>query len=114
MTVAAGRLDEAVILVVAHHSLVAVALAALLYISLDFHAQDALDSASLGQDAVRPVAHGLGIVLIAGAVLGLGEGVDLSVFTVVSLLTLTLERRDHEYTCMCANNPERFVYSHFK
>lgn len=71
MTVAPGCLYKAVILVVAHHGLVAIALATLFNITLNLHAQDAFHSASLRQDAVGPVAHWLGIVLIAGAVLGL-------------------------------------------
>lgn len=71
MTVAPRRLHKVVILVVAHHGLVAIALAALLNITLDLHPQDTLHSSSLRQDAVRPVAHRLSIVFVAGAVLGL-------------------------------------------
>lgn len=71
MTVAPRCLHKAIILVVAHHGLVAIALATLLNITLNLHAQDTLHTASLRQDAVRPVAHRLGIVLITGAVLGL-------------------------------------------
>lgn len=71
VTIAAGRLYQSVVLVVADHGLVAVALATLLHIPLDLQAQQALGSARLGQDAVGPVAYRLRVVLVAGAVLGL-------------------------------------------
>lgn len=71
VTVAAGGLHQPVVLVIAHHGLVAVALPALLDVSLDLHSQDALHSSSFGQDAVGPVPHRLGVVLVAGTVLGL-------------------------------------------
>lgn len=88
MAVAAGRLHHAVVLVVADHGLVAVALAALLDVALDLHAQLALHAAPLRQDAVGPVAHGLGVVLVTGAVLHFGQRIHLVVLTLVALLTL--------------------------
>ena len=52
MTVAAQRLHQPVVLVVAHHGLVAVALSTLLDVPLDLHPQDALHPAPFRQDAV--------------------------------------------------------------
>lgn len=86
VTVAAGRLHQPAVLVVAHHGLVAVALSTLLDVSLDLHPQDALHPASLGQDAVRPVPHWLGVVLVTGTVLGLAQRVHLRVLALVFLL----------------------------
>lgn len=86
MTVAAQSLYQPVVLVIANHGLVAVALATLLDVPLDLHPQNALHSASFRQDAVRPVSHRLGIIFITGAVLGLTQRVHLSVLALVFLL----------------------------
>lgn len=86
VTVAAQSLYQPVVLVIADHGLVAVALAALFDVPLNLHAQNALHSASFRQDAVRPVPHRLGVVLVTGTVLGLTQRVHLSVLTLVFLL----------------------------
>lgn len=88
MTVAARRLHQPVVLVVAHHGLVPVALTAFLDVPLDLHAQLALHAAPLWQDAVRPVAHRLGVVLVAGAVLRLGYRVQLVVLALIAFFAL--------------------------
>jgi len=88
VAVAARGLHDAVVLVVAHHGLVPVSLATLLDVTLDLHAQLTLHTAPLGQDAVRPVAHGLGVVFVTRAILGLALGVHLGVFTLVMLFAL--------------------------
>lgn len=93
MAVAAGVLHDATVLVVAGHGLVAVPLAALLDVTLDLHPQLALHAAALGEDAVRPVAHWLGVVLVARTVLGLAQGIHLIVLALVALFALTCKQR---------------------
>ena len=88
MAVAARRLHYTVVLVIAHHGLVAVSLTALLDVTLDLHAQLALHAATLRKDTVRPVSHRLSVVFITWAILGLTQGIDLVVFTLVSLFAL--------------------------
>lgn len=87
MTVAPRRFHQPAVLVVAGHGLIAVALPALLDVSGNGQSQDIVQPVSLGQDAVRPVAHGPGIVLVTGTVLGLAQRVHLGVLALVFLLT---------------------------
>lgn len=95
MAVAARVLHNATVLVVAGHGLVAVPLAALLDVALDLHPQLALHTAALGKDAVRPVAHRLGVVLVARTVLGLAQRKHLVVFTLLALFALPCKRDVH-------------------
>ncbi len=85
MAVTARGLYYAVVLVIAHHGLVTISLAALLDVTLDLHAQLTLHAATLRQDTVRPVAHRLGIVFVTWAVLGLAHRIHLMIFTLVLL-----------------------------
>ena len=94
VAVAARGLHQPVVLVIAHHGLVAVALAALLDVPLDLQAQRPLGPAPLRQDAIRPVAHGLGVVLVAGAVLGLRQWVQLVDLALLPLLALPCEQKE--------------------
>lgn len=89
MTVAARSFHQATVLVVARHGLVAVALTALLDVPLHLHAELTLHAAVLRKDAVRPVPHRLGVVLLTRAVLGLTQGVHLVVFTLVTLFAFS-------------------------
>lgn len=86
VAVAPGCFHQPVVLVVACHGLIAIALPTLLDVSRNFQSQDVVQPVSLGQDAVRPVAHGPGIVLVTGAVLGLAQRVHLGVLALVFLL----------------------------
>ena len=86
MAVAAWGFYQSVFLIVTHHRLETVTLATLFDVTLDSHAQNALHTATLWQDAVRPVAHRQGIVLVTRAVLGLTQRVHLGVLTLVFLL----------------------------
>lgn len=95
VAVAARVLHNATVLVVAGHGLVAVSLAAFLDVPLDLHPQLALHAAALGQDAVRPVAHWLGVVFVARAILGLAQRIHLMVFTLVTLFALSCKQHVH-------------------
>lgn len=88
MAVAAGCLHQPAVLVIACHGLVAMALAALLDVSLHLHSQDTLHTAALRQDAVRPIPHGLCVVFVTGAVLCLAQGVQLRVPALLFLFAL--------------------------
>lgn len=87
MTVAPCCFHEPVVLVIACHGLIAIALSTLLDICRNFQSQDIVQPVSLRQDAVRPVAHRPGIVLVTGTVLGLAQRVHLGVFAFVFLFT---------------------------
>lgn len=86
MAVATCRFHQPVVLVIAGHSLIAIALPTMLDVSRNLQSQDIVRAASLGQDAVRPVAHGPGVVLVTGAVLGLAQWIHLGVLALVLLL----------------------------
>lgn len=101
MAVAARVLHNATVLVVAGHGLVAVPLATLLDVTLDLHAQLALHAAALGEDAVGPVAHRLGVVLVARAVLRLAQRIHLIVFTLVALFALTCKQHSRSLFGHC-------------
>lgn len=88
VTVATGCFHQPVVLVIAGHSLIAVALPTVLDVSWNFQSQDIVNAASLGQDAVRPVAHRPSVVLVTGTVLGLAQRIHLGVLALVFLLTL--------------------------
>lgn len=87
MTVAPRRFHQPAVLVVAGHGLIAVALPTLLDVSRNGQSHDIVQPVSLGQDAIRPVAHGPGVVLVTGTVLGLAQRVHLGVPALVFLLT---------------------------
>lgn len=89
VAVAAGRLHQLVVLVVASHGLVAVPLATLLDVALDLHTQLTLQAPPLREDTVRPVPHRLGVVLVARAVLGLTQRVCLMVPALLPFFALT-------------------------
>lgn len=87
MTVAPSCFHQPVVLVIACHGLISIALPTLLDVSRNFQSQDIFHPVSLRQDAVRPVAHRPGIVLVTGTVLGLAQRVHLGVLALVFLLT---------------------------
>lgn len=86
VTVATCRFHQPVVLVIAGHSLIAVALATVLDVSWNFQSQDIVYAATLRQDAVRPVAHWPGVVLVTGTVLGLAQRIHLGVPALIFLL----------------------------
>lgn len=87
MTVAPSCFHQPVVLVIACHGLISIALPTLLDVPRNFQSQDIFHPVSLRQDAVRPVAHRPGIVLVTGTVLGLAQRVHLGVLALVFLLT---------------------------
>lgn len=87
MAVAPRCLHQPVVLVVAGHGLIAVALPALLDVPWNRQSQDIVQPGSVRQDAVRPVAHWPGVVLVTGTVLGLAQRIHLGVPALVLLLT---------------------------
>lgn len=87
VTVATCCFHQPVVLIIAGHSLIAVALPTVLDVSWNFQSQDTVYTASLRQDAVRPVAHWPSVVLVTGTVLGLAQRIHLGVLAFVFLLT---------------------------
>ena len=88
VAVAPGRLHEPAVLVIARHRLVAVSLTTLLGISLDLRSQQHFRF-PLWQNAVGPVSHRLCVILVAGAILRLNQGVQMRIFTFFLLLTFS-------------------------
>lgn len=92
MAITARVFHNAIVLVITGHCLVTISLAALLHVTLNFHPQLPLHTTAFRKDAVGPVAHWLGIVFVAWAVLGLTQRIHLMVFALVSLFTLTCKQ----------------------
>lgn len=86
VTVATCCFHQPVVLVIAGHSLIAVALPTVRDVPWDLQSQDIVHAASLRQDAVGPVAHWPGAVLVTGTVLGLAQRIHLGVLALVLLL----------------------------